>query len=102
MISYQASYTKRGSQKTETINGTAVPGEDSILFSSVVDQALVRQLDVLLNGEAGAAKQATLGDVVADVTVSVKLEISYASSPQTICKACAIGFLEDEIKRLRS
>ena len=41
-------------------------------------------------------------DVVADVTVSVKLEISYASSPQTICKACAIGFLEDEIKRLRS
>lgn len=41
-------------------------------------------------------------DVVADVTVSVKLEISYVSSPQTICKACAIGFLEDEIKRLRS
>ena len=40
-------------------------------------------------------------DVVADVTVSVKLEISYVSGLQT-CKACAIGFLEDEIKRLRS
>ena len=41
-------------------------------------------------------------DVVADVTVSVKLEISYASDLQAVCKACAIGFLEDEIKRLRS
>ena len=41
-------------------------------------------------------------DVVADVTVAVKLEISYVSYPQTVCKACAIGLLEDEIKRLRS
>lgn len=40
MIKYQASYTKRGSQKVETINGFAKAGEDSILFSSVVDQAL--------------------------------------------------------------
>ena len=41
-------------------------------------------------------------DVVADVTVSVKMEISYVSDPQTVCRACAIGFLENEIKRLRS
>lgn len=41
-------------------------------------------------------------DVVADVTVSVKLEISYVSGPQMVCRQCAIGFLEDEIKRLRS
>lgn len=40
MIKYQASYVKRGSSKTETIAGIATPGEDGVLFSSVVDQAL--------------------------------------------------------------
>lgn len=46
--------------------GTWVPAEEI--------KALVRQLDVLLNGEAGAAKQATLGDLVSQVRriVSVK------------------------------
>ena len=39
--------------------GTWVPAEEI--------KALVRQLDVLLNGEAGAAKQATLDDLVSQV-----------------------------------
>lgn len=40
-------------------------------------RALVRELDVLLNGEAGAAKQASLCDIVVQVRGMVKKPVGY-------------------------
>lgn len=51
-------FVERGMQASFN-QGTWVPAEEI--------KALVRQLDVLLNGEAGAAKQATLDDLVIQV-----------------------------------
>ena len=44
-----------------------VPAVNGMLAAQADHQRLVRELDVLLNGEAGAAKQASLCDLVAQV-----------------------------------
>lgn len=47
-----------------------LPAINGLLAAKQAANRLVRQLDVLLNGEAGAAKQASLCDLVAQVAKS--------------------------------
>ena len=57
---------QEGQKRYEFADGTVL--HDSDIYPAQDDQkALVRELDVALNGEAGAAKQASLCDIVAQV-----------------------------------
>lgn len=63
---------------------------------------LVRELDVALNGEAGAAKQASLCDVVGQVSREARLrgQPILSSTPDTAARVSADAELRDALDRM--